>query len=157
MAHPDARREEVLALLKANGGNVKRTARESGIPFATVALWKQKAQVLGTESCSQKQASLEELLENIIRVAAGLLPGKLEDAKASETGTVLGICFDKLRLLRQEPTSIQETRGELTEDERLRRLAELLDAGESRAGVGAPDPGGAGRGEQAPAGAPPIH
>ena len=30
MAHPDARREEVLALLKANGGNVKRTARESG-------------------------------------------------------------------------------------------------------------------------------
>jgi len=108
MAHPDARREEVLALLKANGGNVKRTAREAGVPVQTVADWKKKAPVLGTESRSQNEATLEELFEHIIRVAAGLLPGKLETAKPSETGTVLGIVFDKLQLLRGAPTQITE-------------------------------------------------
>jgi len=109
MAHPDARREEVLALLKANGGNVKRTARESGIPSDTIRYWKAKAgPVLGVKTPTQKEASLEELFEHIIRVAARLLPDKLETAKPSEIGTVLGIVFDKLRLLQGEATTITE-------------------------------------------------
>jgi transcriptional regulator of acetoin/glycerol metabolism len=39
-AYPEAAKAEVRGVLEAHGGNVKRTARETGVPVTTVRQWR---------------------------------------------------------------------------------------------------------------------
>ncbi len=43
--YADAVRADTLARLELNAGNVKKTARETGIPRSTVQLWRREAVV----------------------------------------------------------------------------------------------------------------
>jgi transposase-like protein len=133
MAHPDDRREEVLALLQANGGNVARTAREAGLPEQTIRNWRG---LPPTEKGAQKRGSLAEKLEEIVWTAAGILPEKLKTAKASEVATAMGIAVDKMQLLRGEATHITEdvTHARKALHGRLGQLAARNGAGMVSAG-----------------------
>jgi transposase-like protein len=142
MAHSDHRKAEALAVLQANGGNVAKTARQLGIPRATITLWRDGGVSEDvTESCQGKKQDLADALEALVWKCVECLPDKLANANAKDAATVMGIATEKMQLLRERPTSIQKTETDLTPEERARRVAELLDAGESRAGEKGPDPG----------------
>jgi transposase-like protein len=140
--YTDAQKAEALAALDANGGNVKRTARELDIPEASLREWsKGRNSPPGADLCAQKKADLGEGLEALIgRLMGGLSEAKIAKAGLSEVGVVLGIAFDKLQLLRGQPTSIT-TNESLTTDQRLEKLTELIRVWESRRAAGVRPPG----------------
>lgn len=99
--YTDDDRARVHTLLVTNDGNVERTARDSGVPPATVRLWKQKWQKEGPP-----QEVLEKAVEeatNFVNQAMGarfeaitLLRAKLPDATARDLATIVGILDDKI-------------------------------------------------------------
>jgi transposase-like protein len=143
-----------LAALDANGGNVKLTAAQLGLPRKTLTNWAVKiaAQEVTQETASSTTSgqpvghlktavaitpddvasarkSLSELLEEVVRkLIGGLLDDtRLRVADLKEVATAFGIAFDKRQLLQGSPTSI--TGQSLTDEQRadeLRRLAERI-------------------------------
>lgn len=137
MAYNREQREDVLAVLAANGGNVKRTARETGVDEHTIRDWrdgKAGEPGLGTGVPAQKaREALETRMEDVQALLLSTIPGKLQDAPLRDVATAYGILSDKLLLLRGQPTShVQTTAG--TDDERVSRLAELLGQAKERVG-----------------------
>lgn len=67
--YTEAQKAEALARLKANGGNLTRTARESGIPRNTIRLWAaDTARAAPSETRHQKEDELVALYEEVERV-----------------------------------------------------------------------------------------
>jgi hypothetical protein len=152
MAHSEDRKAEVLAVLAANGGNVLRTARKMGLPEATVRKWK-NGEVPATvaEKCEEKKRSIADALEAIIWQVLGILPDKLPGASVHELNGTLKLSAETRQLLRGEPTSIQEHRGDFTEDECADHAAALLQQARDRRAAAVADPGGTGGTRQPPA------
>ena len=99
--YTDSDRAHVHTLLVTNDGNVDRTARESGIPPATVRLWKQKWQKEGPPGEVMELAVQEAT--DFVNQAMGtrfeaivLLRAKLPDASARDLATIIGILDDKI-------------------------------------------------------------
>jgi transposase-like protein len=151
--YSDQRRAEALAALDANGGNLSKTSRDTGIPRQTLQEWRDGRVPEGVPELRQeKKAALADRLEELAHTIVDALPGKVADAGLQQAATSLAIAIDKMQLLRGEATAIHGNR-DLTEDERADRLAALLEQGEKRAGLPAPDAGRTGRGRPAPNGA----
>ena len=123
-----------LALLKANGHNVLRTARELGIPRHTLRDWAINHRGVTPEVVQyqhQKERTLaEKLEENAHRLADSLATHDLTGVSLASKATALGIVTDKALLLRGQPTSISGS--VMSDDERRLRLAELLAKAEER-------------------------
>ena len=109
MAYPDSVKAGALAVLDANDGNVYRTAKHLGLPNTTVEDWS-NGQFLNenvSEIRNRKRVELSDKFDSII----GKIASNLDDderLKATPLGTqatVLGIVFDKRRLLNDESTS----------------------------------------------------
>lgn len=147
MAHSDNRKAEALAALDANGGNVARTARQLGIPRKTLSEWAAGRGVAEdvAEIRQQKTEALADRLETIAHSLLDSFKDKLPDASLKDAATAFGIAVDKMRLLREEPTSIQKTEAELTPEERAQRVRELLERARDRS-VAAVSAGPDGRG-----------
>lgn len=103
---------KALAVLNSNGGNVKRTARELGIPANTLRDWRNDPDSAApVELREQKEAELESSLESIaLRYAAALdddivVRAIIASRDPSKLAFVLGIVVDKLQLLRGKPTA----------------------------------------------------
>lgn len=107
-SYSDNDKATVLASLDANGGNLKRTARETGIPVSTVRSWRDGVGV--SERVEEfrpiKRAELSTLFEDEIYAIFDLLPEKRKEATYQQLATSLGIYTDKMRLLRNLPTEI---------------------------------------------------
>lgn len=90
----------VYVILATNEGNVKRTARESGVPEATVRRWKREFEVSGPPVMEEDLlAEIGDFLEEGERVrwkALKVLDHKIADAKPSELITVIGVLTDKI-------------------------------------------------------------
>jgi len=112
---PD-RKAEVLAAYDANGGNVKRTCGETGVPEGTLRYWLKKRDTLfdgeDTDLEAQKHGELDDYWSRIAE-RAGLLSSQLledmsrqdlEDKHLMPLVKTLAIATDKLLLLRGEPT-----------------------------------------------------
>lgn len=111
--YTDNDRATVLHVLTINQGNVKKTARETGVPLQTVRDWKHKWDREGVPE--QILEPLEEVtthhIERAERVrdkALDLLEEKLDDANPRELGTIYGILTDKINVSKGLATSRTE-------------------------------------------------
>jgi transposase-like protein len=142
----------VFAYLTANGGNIKRTARETNIPISTVRDWKTTWEKEGVPEDVQNAlpSIADEIVDEFTRVRnKGLveLERQLDDGQVKGAALVaaIGMLTDKIRLFRGEATSRTESRQALPEPQQLRELvatffeeavnsaqvrAELIDDGE---------------------------
>lgn len=148
--YSDEDRSNALAALAANGGNVERTAKQLRIPETTLRHWARGERHPETAQMGeQKKGPLADAMEEVVFVLVGMMPEKAKDAPLKDIGVTVGIAVDKIRLLRDQPTSISASA--LTDEQRLQQLQELLDQ------CRAPLPDGAGVGAGAapePAAAP---
>lgn len=105
--YTEAFRVDALLRLAANGGNVNATAHELGVPEPTLRFWSRTLgrQVYAADYESKKQDLAQTFLDGAL-MALGVLPGKLEDASASQLATVAGICVDKSLILKGQANSI---------------------------------------------------
>jgi len=148
--YSDADRAQALAVLDLNEGNMLRTAQQTGIPRATLQEW---AAGRVPDSMPELRQEAKKDLAVSFKDFAGRVIGLTtdEDIKAAslrDRFMAAGVAVDKYRLLTDQPTTI--TGQELSEDESVARLRELVQRGRSRRpglfdpagtpGVRAPDP-----------------
>lgn len=122
--YSDAEKAGVLAALDANGGNVSKTARDTGVPRKTLAEW--AAARLHPDVAELRQSKKTDLatqLEDIARRLAGAIPEKMATANLQQTATSMGIAIDKMQLLRGQPTSIADIAVEQIAD-RIERMTD---------------------------------
>lgn len=116
--------------------NLTMTARECKMPLATVALWVKERDTMPSspspESVSEKRVALADVLEDLAYLAAGQSRTAMGDASAAQAATVLGISIDKMRLLRELPTSITQSSEPKSVQERDELLITLLTEIEKR-------------------------
>jgi transposase-like protein len=100
---------EVLAILEANSGNLKRTAAETGIDHSTIRYWYENRDRF-RELQPQKIIDLASKAEsNAHLLADSIATHDLDTASLSQKATAYGVMIDKMQLLRGLPTSITET------------------------------------------------
>lgn len=126
MSYSEDQKATALAALKANAGNVVKTARELNIPRGTLQSWQKGIGVNSEVLKSQqvKKAEIADRLEAIAHKIIDTLPSKMEEAKLGELATALGIAVDKMRLLRGEST--QRMEHALSPEDRALRVAEIM-------------------------------
>jgi transposase-like protein len=129
--YSDSLKAESLAALDANGGNVRATAATLGIPHKTLDDWANERGVNEevAELRTGKREDLADRLEALAHTLLDSVAGKIHDANLSNVSVSMGIAIDKMRLLREQPTSITAA---LTDDERADRVAALLDRARAR-------------------------
>ena len=112
----------ILAMWEANGGNVKKTARDAGISVSTLKKWVmrkrfEKPDVIGKikEKKRDLYMSLEDLVFRIIEV----LPRQIDTATFAQLMVGLGIGIDKLLAIN---ASYQQKVGETPNGVHIERL-----------------------------------
>jgi transposase-like protein len=147
--YTDEEKAACLAALAASGGNLSQAARSSGVPRNTLRRWleeQQAAPPAPSVATPKKEPSdtpptlaalvpvvagkLADKLEAIAHRIADVMPGKIEASSLPQLAVSLGITIEKMRLLREQATSIGK---DLTDDERTERLRELAERVRSRA------------------------
>jgi transposase-like protein len=99
--YTEADKARVYVVLQANDGNVKRTARETGVPENTVRRWKQQFEQDGPPNTDLVEVEAGDFIEDAERVRHKALR-KIEqridadDAKLNELNTTVGILTDKI-------------------------------------------------------------
>lgn len=143
--YTDEERAAILANYRANGGNLKKTARESGVPVATLRHWTKDLEGLNPlpprvetpkpvpviERTAVLVGPAEDRLAMACDRIAERATGAVEAADlpvqtwqdAVRAMTVADIAIGKSRLLRDRATSITGT--ELTDEQRIERLREV--------------------------------
>lgn len=93
-------RAKVYVNLRANDNNVKRTARETGVPENTVRRWRDEwANGLNIPEATVVRAEADNFVgqaERIRDYALATLENKIPDAKPSELITIVGVLDDKI-------------------------------------------------------------
>ena len=103
-SYSDDEKASALTLLAVNNGNVKRTARTLGIPRSTLTAW---AKARGTharvtELCHLKKETLADKFEEVVQVMldGAMSPAKIEGAPLKDLMVAVGVCVDKMVMLR---------------------------------------------------------
>ncbi|MFL6282750.1 MAG: helix-turn-helix domain-containing protein [Pyrinomonadaceae bacterium] len=103
--YSDDEKASALTLLAVNNGNLKRTARALGIPRSTLSAWAKgrgtHARV--TDLCHFKKGVLADRLEEAARklLDAVMDPARIEGASMLDLCKSIGICVDRMVLLRR--------------------------------------------------------
>ncbi len=137
-------RDAALAALAANEGNIKRTAVDLGIPPNTLATWRNERSAPkdhrpegGKAARLQAKISLADALERIAWKTVRSLPKALRIATAkgslSQIAVTLGIAVDKMRLLREQATSLPGSA--LSPEQKDARIAEIKAAAAARRAI----------------------
>lgn len=109
--YTESERAMVYAVLTANSGNIKRTARETGIPENTVRRWKVKFKDEGppdAEIVADVADKFVKEAEEIRTLAMAQLRSKLPLAKVGELNAVIGTLSDKLFVMKGLATARTE-------------------------------------------------
>jgi hypothetical protein len=136
----------VAVLLQGNEGNIKRTARETGVAISTVRGWKQRWELEGYPEAVE--AAIPEVrqdyllsLKEIVALAADRLKDVLQapgsKISAKDLAWIVSITGDKIRIIEGQPTSRHETVHALPPVEEYREkmrgfLAEIVEAADIR-------------------------
>ncbi len=129
--YSDSEKAEYLAALDANGGNIRHTARQTGVAATTLADWANGRGVV--PECTQLRAQKKEMLKDRLEsLAHALLDGMSRRVQSEEVSavslkdlaTTFGIAVDKMLLLKGDPTSINQ-HSTMSEEERERLRARL--------------------------------
>lgn len=123
----------VYVALTANSGNIKRTARETGIPESTVRNFKKKFE---TNPPSQELVTVEvesgdyvSELEQARNEALASLRKKIPTMQGSQLGVVFGILEDKLTRARGLATERTEHVHKLPSPEEIALAGQMLAQG----------------------------
>lgn len=123
--YSDVDKATALAVLDANGGNVKKTATDTGIPRNTLAEWA-KGRVSDEVPGIRHETRLElaALIDAELNAIFAEMNNKRELATYKDLATAAGIFTDKKQLLEGKATARVESRdlSKLSDDE-LERLA----------------------------------
>lgn len=143
--YTDDDRAAVLAVLEVNEGNVKRTARDTGVAEQTIRDWKKSWEREGVPATVQ--AALPAALEDFASRAESIREKMLDQLEAAVLNdklsgrdliTGIGVLTDKLRISRGEATSRTDQTVEHTVnyEEISKKVQEFMDralsAGASR-------------------------
>lgn len=150
----------ILAQLKLNQGNIAQTARTLGVSRLTVRRYRD-ANLSAAEQVQQKaerakrdaqvKAAKQEAIAEDVAAIVRLSVDKLEELATELCGSLLadlrdpklkwpfrdrawtfGVVFDKMQVAKGQPTSINQTIGSLSEEERARKAQQLLDRARQR-------------------------
>ena len=146
-SYSDDERAAVLAAVTANGGDCEETAGQFGLPARTVRAWASGERHPEARAMSEAvRQPLADRLEEVARRITDAIddPDRLREATLKDLTAALDTVIEKHRLLRGEPTSIQQqavgvSLGDLSYDELL-AIDRLLSAAEGRAAL-PPGPG----------------
>ncbi|HEX8097836.1 MAG TPA: hypothetical protein VF507_07355 [Pyrinomonadaceae bacterium] len=119
--YSDNDKAEALAALDANGGDLKHTSKLLRIPLSTLTDWSKNRGINQqvTDFREDKKKDLAGKLEELAHKCVDLLPEKLPFASVRDLAGALIVAVDKMRLLKGEPTAINQT-VTLTDDQRKR-------------------------------------
>lgn len=124
--YSDEERAGAVAALSANEGNLTRTSEQLGIPISTLEGWAKGTRHPEVSAAAQgKKGPLADHLEEVAHLLIDAMPGKIADATLDKIAIALGIAVDKIRLLRDLPTTI--TGRDLSDSERAARLRALVE------------------------------
>jgi len=147
--YSDDDRATALLALEANGGNVSRTAREMGIPKATLIDWTKQPD--RTDIRPEKRDDLVVRLRDLQSKLLDEALKRIDGAPLNQLMTSFGIAVDKSQLLEGRPTEIHQSSIEhdlarITDDD-LEVLAAISDRLTQRPasdppGVGSPEAAG---------------
>ncbi len=109
--YSDKEKADALAVLKANGDNILRTSKDTGIPITTLWNWTRDRCGMNPDISIMGNDSKEELSNIFERVARKYLAHSESDLAVSSTyGNVAvmaaATATDKMQLLRGKPTEI---------------------------------------------------
>jgi hypothetical protein len=113
-SYSDKEKGEALAALDSNANNLKKTAREIGIPLSTLEGWAKNRCGVSDDVPNirnEKKGELSKIFESLTRQGALLLEETMSTAKFGELS--LSVCqwTDKMQLLSGKPTAINENRN----------------------------------------------
>ena len=117
-----------LMTLDENGGNLLKTAKETGVPYATLHEWKSGRGINAavSEVRYHKRGSLIERYEELRDL---LLDKAKQDYKGASFRDIMGaihILHDKIEALKRQPTNFQSIAFTEQEIELLRREYDRL-------------------------------
>jgi len=135
-----------LAALEANGGNVSATVRETGVPSATLRLWRDAPErAAPAEKRSRARGELRDLFKSVAEKATELLDdtldGLMPEAVAQNPkmlaalSSVAATATDKYRRLAVEGEALDELRKRaaeagVTEQDIMAEVERILAGGE---------------------------
>ena len=142
--YSDDEKAVILSAVDANGGNVKGTCDILGLPHETVTYWANgNVHPDVAKLRNDKKLPIADRLEQIAHDLLDQVPDKYGDANLQQAMTSVAIAIDKMRLLREQPTTISQ-KAEPDDAEllgRLHRLAERIKASQSVADESGGTPG----------------
>jgi hypothetical protein len=110
--YSDEEKAAALAALKANGGNIDRTAQQVGVPRNTLRRWiVHPDHAAPPHLRQQKTLDLSAKLENIANLLADAIPDKIGPATVLQCATSMAIAIDKKRVLDEKPSRVDLTTG----------------------------------------------
>lgn len=118
-----------MAWYQANGNNLKRTARQWEIPVATLQHWVYNQHGINDgvrKRIPKKRKELHELFEAECRAA---LQSAEEIRESAPYGTLMmaaGLAAEKMRLLREQPTAINQNLNINADDDTILAIAETI-------------------------------
>lgn len=110
--YTDEERASAYVVYTANGGNLKRTARDTGLPVSTLRDWVREWEEDGPPDMSLVAELSGEFISDAERVrgkALAELERKIPDATASALVATVGMLTDKINLSKGLATSRSET------------------------------------------------
>jgi len=125
MSYSEDFKASALAHFEACGVQ-RKTARQFDIPLSTLQKWIDGEHVneATTAKVVAKKGLLADKLEELAHAIVDVAADKIGDAPLAASLTALGIAVDKMRLLREQPTSIA---GQVTTvEERDAKLLEIV-------------------------------
>lgn len=153
----DERKAEITAVIEVvHGGSVHKAAAALGLPESSIRRWydpprRTKPQprdkkmdpmpkLPPQELIDGKRTQMTDIFERIVaRYASFIEEADLANQKPVQAATVVGILFDKLQIMRGQPTHITQTNVRYMEVGSLREMAKarlkVLEGGKSDADV----------------------
>lgn len=98
--YTDAQKAEAFAVLEVNEGNLKRTARDCGLPVSTLRRWRddweKDKNLPSIEDIVDASGNFTEDATRVRNLALRELERKLPNATAAQLVTVVGVLDDKI-------------------------------------------------------------
>jgi transposase-like protein len=105
--YSDSQRAKALATLDLNEGNLAKTSRDMDIPYTTLLDWRDgKHNEEVTELRDREKQDLASRFEQLAHLYISRATDTVEHAKGTQAIVGAATATDKMRLLREQPTSI---------------------------------------------------
>lgn len=105
--YSDSQRAKALATLDLNEGNLAKTSRDMDIPYTTLLDWRDgKHNEEVTELRDREKQDLATRFEQLAHLYISRATDTVEHAKGTQAIVGAATATDKMRLLREQPTTI---------------------------------------------------